>query len=138
MIFIFGMIILALYVVAIISAYQNMFAFDKTSKIVYLIIGFLIISVVTVILSKVNLQTDNKELIKMIQRSTQIIFVPLNALITLPVIANIMSKYKTKAIAKEKLRKRILIITVIYIIFFMFEKNYITNFQTGVLSNINR
>ncbi len=138
MIFIFGMIILALYVVAIISAYQNMFSFDKTSKIVYLIIGFLIISVVTVILSKVNLQTDNKELIKMIQRSTQIIFVPLNALITLPVIANIMSKYKAKAITEEKLRKRILIITVIYIIFFIFEKNYITNFQTGVLSNINR
>lgn len=138
MIFIFGMIILALYVVAIISAYQNMFAFDKTSKIVYLIIGFLIISVVTVILSKVNLQTDNKELIKVIQRSTQIIFVPLNALITLPVIANIMSKYKAKAITEEKLRKRILIITVIYIIFFIFEKNYITNFQTGVLSNINR
>ena len=90
------------------------------------------------ILSKVNLQTDNKELIKMIQRSTQIIFVPLNALITLPVIANIMSKYKAKAITEEKLRKRILIITVIYIIFFIFEKNYITNFQTGVLSNINR
>lgn len=138
MVFIFGIIIFALYVISIISTYQNMFAFDKTNRIVYLITGFFIVSVVTVIMSKANLQIDNKELIKIIQNSTQIIFIPLNALITLPIIANIMSKYKAKAITEDKLKRRILLIVIIYIIFFIFEKKYITNFQTGVLSNINR
>ena len=43
MVLIFIIIILALYIIAIISTYQNMFAFEKTTKILYLILGFIIV-----------------------------------------------------------------------------------------------
>lgn len=136
MMLIFVIIVFALYIISVISTYQNMFAFDKINRIVYLIIGFLIITIITVIISKTNLQIDNKELIKVIQRATQVIFIPLNALITLPVIANIISKYKIKSITEKNLTKKILIISILYIGFIIFERNYIKDFQTGVLSNI--
>ena len=131
-------IILALYIIAIISTYQNMFAFEKTTKILYLILGFIIVSIITVIISKIGLpnSADNKEILNVVKRTIQIIFIPLNALIILPFMANNISKYKVKAISEEKLKKRILIMSIVYIIFIIFEKNYIKDFHIGVLANM--
>lgn len=63
----------------------------------------------------------------------KMIFTPINAMITLASIGNVVGKVKDQEITTEKAGKRLIIIVIAIVIIFIFETNYIKNFITGVL-----
>ena len=60
------------------------------------------------------------------------IFVPVNAILTLPIIAKSYNKYKIGTLAGDKLRNRIIAIAIPFIIILIIECHYFKNVQNEV------
>lgn len=134
LIFIISIII---YIVAGVMIYHNMYNYDKSSKIKLIIIGFIITLIITVIICFISTRkiNANANYISVARNTSILLFAPINAIISLPYIYNILNKYKDERISEAQLKKRILIFSIILIFIFIFELSYIKDFETGIISN---
>lgn len=129
------MISLILYLIVANSIYHAMPEIKKEKKLIYILVGFLIVFIITYILT--NIATTNqinidKEKLSISKQVAIFLIAPINSLILMPIGSSI-SKCKGKRITKEKLNKKILIYTALFIVCILFEKAYIQNFIQGLL-----
>ena len=126
-----------MYIVATISIYHNIYNFEKTNKIKIIIIGYIAIFIITVIICSISSSNINTNFnyLKIAKTTAILIFSPINTIITLPYIGNILNKYKGKKINNIQLKKRFLILTIIVFIIIIFEIGYIKNFEMGLIKN---
>lgn len=110
-----------LYFVGISSVYHSMNAFNKRIRIIYAIVSLIIMMIITSILVLIGYKGNSISKKMMI-----LIFTPINILISMPFIANNLSKCKRKKIEIEDLKKRIGIISIAFSILLIFECKYIS------------
>lgn len=134
-----AVISIILYIVSFLVIYYNINNFEKNKKVMFLIIGSIIMFILTYILctftsAKIDFA---KKLVDITKITAILIFAPLNSIIFLAPIGNTISKLKNNEIKEGKLVRRIILIAVIAIATILLEFNYINNFQIELLNNTN-
>lgn len=128
------LIIVILFVVLILWTWNSVKDYENTvAKVGYIILGLLLnLIIVSVIFhfSKVDINYPNANIMKNVRKFILLTFTPLNGLVTMPMIANILSKIKDG----ENQKKRICILSLIFIVVIIFEVFYFKNIQTGILN----
>lgn len=135
---IIAIISIIIYTVAIVSIYYNINQFDNKQKLIYIIVGIILVLILTSVLSniismQINIGTSEQKNITKI--TSILIFSPINCIITLPIVGNTLSKYKEEVIDYTKMKKRFILCGILLIILIIVEFGYIKNFQIGLLSN---
>ena len=125
-------IICVLFTVLILWTWNNTKDFDKTSsKVSFIIIGIIILTVITLVIfnfSKVNVTYPNEEMIKEVRNIVLLVFVPVNGFISLPHIASIRCIEDD-----EKMKRRIIILGIVFIVVMILETIYLKDFQNGIM-----
>ena len=138
MLFTIYLIIIILFSVLIFWTWNNSKDFESNlTRVKFIVVGIISIYVVTLIIfniSKIGIIYPNIKVIKQVRRITVLLFTPLNGYITLPHIAKILSDIKTNAVEEEKIKKRIMILFIIVLVFSIIEIQYINGFQNGIIS----
>ena len=130
---------LVIYVIAGFVIYHNMYNFDKKEKIKMIILGFIVTLIMTTIIcfiSSNNINTENTQYISIIRNTSILLFSPINSIIFIPYIGNLLNKYKDNRLDEEQIKKRLIILAIILILIVIFELDYIKAFQVGLLSNV--
>lgn len=136
--FIVGIISIAIFAIAILMIFTNIYEFEKEKKIQFIIIGIIVMLVLTwiiVSISSIGIQVENKEYIRISKLSSILIFAPINSIFALPYLGNIINKLKQERLTNGQVKTRVLILLIILIIIGIIEVSYIKSFQIGMLSN---
>ena len=129
-----------LYAILIIWTIKNMYFLERKTKIIYIICSITFIYILTKILYNIGGNPIGKELgepAAMFNRTMMSIFVGINGLILIPYIGRSLNIYKEQEIHINQLKKRIIIICVIFIMLMIFEFNYMKDIQLNMLGMIN-
>ena len=134
-------IIFIIFATYIICTWNSTKEFDNAFiRISYIVIGTLFIALFTFIFflfSKIGVEYPKQEMVGQVRNIILLIFIPINGIVVLPQIANIISRVKNGNISKEDLQKKIRIILIICIILIVFECIYFKSIQTGIINFIN-
>lgn len=129
-------IIAILFLVLLGWSWNSLGSIDKKEKIKYIIIGLVLTYLLTFIIyaiSKIGIQYDNKEAMKMIRTVFVLLFAIVNGYILLPYSFKKIEKIKNEEIEEEKLKRSIIILLIIIVILLIFESIYLGNLQQGIL-----
>ncbi len=83
-----------------------------------------------------GIQVHSKEALNDTVSVMKWIFTPVNSMVVLSVLGNIFGKVKDSVIGTDKAGKYLMIAVIVFIIIFIFEGNYISNFITGLLASM--
>lgn len=129
-------IIAILFIVLLGWSWNSLGSIDKKEKIKYIIIGLVLTYLLTFIIyaiSKIGIQYDNKEAMKMIRTVFVLLFAIVNGYILLPYSFKKIEKIKNEEIEEEKLKRSIIILLIIIVMLLIFESIYLGNLQQGIL-----
>lgn len=129
-------IIAILFLVLLGWSWNSLGSIDKKEKIKYIIIGLVLTYLLTFIIyaiSKIGIQYDNKEAMKIIRTVFVLLFAIVNGYILLPYSFKKIEKIKNEEIEEEKLKRSIIILLIIIVILLIFESIYLGNLQQGIL-----
>ena len=132
--------IMLLFVVSIVWTWHNLGNIEKPKKVVFIIIGLLITYLLTMVLynlSNPDITYPSEEIQKTVSNTLTWVFTGLNALIFLPLIANVLDKILEEEIKNTQAKKRIIIILVIFVVCIFIEKGYIESTQEGIMNIYN-
>ncbi len=132
---------LIIYVIAIVTIYTNTYYLEKDKRIKFILIGLVITYIMTifiVLISSSNVEIENKQYVAVANRISRLLFAPINSIMFLPYIGNVLNKYKNDALSGKQVRKRFIIIAIIAILIIFFEVDYIKNFETGLIQNATK
>mgnify|MGYP004629883239 FL=1 len=134
-------IIAVLFVVLIFWTWNNTKDFEENSKrVIFIVVGIILIAIVTVIyfaISKVGITYPKVEMVKQVRKMVVLLFTPINGFLSLPHIASLKMKIKLKTEDEEKLKKKIIILGVVFIVATIVEINYMKDFQNGIIQMLN-
>ncbi len=137
MFFTIYLIIIILFSVLYFWTWNNSKDFDGNfERVKFIVVGTVIVYVVTLIIfniSKIGITYPNLATIKAVRRISVLLFTPINGYMSLPHIAKILSDIKTNAVEEDKIKKRVIILFVIILIFSIIEIQYINGFQGGII-----
>ena len=129
-------IIAILFLVLLGWSWNSLGNIDKKEKIKYIIIGLVLTYLLTFIIyaiSKIGIQYDNKEAMKMIRTIFVLLFAIVNGYILLPYSFKKIEKIKNEEIEEEKFKRSIIILLIIIVMLLIFESIYLGNLQQGIL-----
>ena len=129
-------IIAILFLVLLGWSWNSLGSIDKKEKIKYIIIGLVLTYLLTFIIyaiSKIGIQYDNKEAMKMIRTVFVLLFAIVNGYILLPYSFKKIEKIKNEEIEEEKLTRSIIILLIIIVMLLIFESIYLGNLQQVIL-----
>ena len=133
---IIDLMILILFIVLILWTWNSTKNFEITfTRFTYIVCGILINFIIVLIvfnISKSNIDYTSIKVMKEVRKKILLTFIPLNGLITMPFIANIINKIKDG----ENQKKRILVISIISILIILLEIFYFKSIQVGILKMI--
>lgn len=131
-------LIFILFVVYLFCVWNSTKEFETmTMRLSYIAIGTIFISVLTFILfqiSKMGVSYPKKEMIGQVRNIVLLIFIPINALITLTQFSSVFVQVKGELLTKEELSKKLKIMIAIFLFFIIIECIYFKNIQYGILS----
>ncbi len=136
MVFIVIMAII-IYLILIAWTWQSLGFIEKIKKVFFILIGIVLMYIVTFIIfhiAKGGIHYENMEMQKGVQNILVAIFTGVNGIILMPQIGKIWDKIKDEQIAKEVLIRRIVIVTIVFILCFIFEIGYMKDTQEGILN----
>ena len=134
-------IIIILLLVLLGWTWHNLGTIENKTKIICIVSGLVIVYIITFIIfsiSKVGINYENKEILKLVQTILVILFTIVNGYILLPYIFKKLEQIDNDEIEKEKLVKGIVILLVLFIFIAIFEVSYLGSIQNGILDMINR
>ena len=135
------LIIVVLFIVLILWTWNNTKEFEQTSeRIIFITIGTGIIAILTLIyfaISKIGITYPKAEMIGQVRKIAVLVFTPINGFLSLPHIALLKMKIKMKSEEDSKLKKKIIILGIIFIVATIVEINYMKNFQKGIIQILN-
>ena len=129
-----------IFIISIIWIWHNLGNIEKPRKIIFIIVGLLVIYLITLLIynfSNTNVIYPSEEIQKTVKITLLIIFTGLNSLIFLPFIANLFDKILEEEIEKDQAKKRIVIILIIFVICIFAEKGYLKSTQEGIINIYN-
>ena len=135
------LIIVVLFIVLILWTWNNTKEFKQTSeRIIFITIGTGITAIITLIyvaISKIGITYPKAEMVKQVRKMAILIFTPINGFLSLPHIASLKMKIKMKTEENEKIKKKIIILGIIFIVATIIEISYMKNFQKGIIQILN-
>lgn len=135
------LIIAVLYIVLILWSWNNTREYETTSeRIIFILIGIAIISIITLVyfaISKIGITYPKSEMVKQVRKMAVLVFTPINGFLSLPHIASLKMKIKTKSEDNSKLKKKIIILGIILVVATIVEINYMKDFQNGIIQMLN-
>ena len=135
---IIGMISVVIYIVAILMIFTNTYEFEKSKKIGFIVMGIVISAIITVIVCQISSNDiqASQSYINITKKVAIWLFSPINAILFLPYIGNILNKYKSERISKEQLIKKIILVFAIGIVVIIFEIGYMKDFEMGLIKSV--
>lgn len=134
-------IIAVLFVVLIFWTWNNTKDFEETSRrVIFIVVGIVLIAIVTLIyfaISKVGITYPKVEMVKQVRKMVVLLFTPINGFLSLPHIASLKMKIKLKTEDEEKLKKKIIMLGIVFIVATIVEINYMKEFQNGIIQMLN-
>lgn len=133
-------IIVAVYLLMIAWTWQSLESLEKTKKVAFIVIGIIISYIVTLIIFNISQQGVNyqNEMTKHeIKKILVLLFTALNGVIFIPYIAKLFTRVKENEIEDYKLKKKIIILVIIFIICMFFENMYLKDIQNGIINIYN-
>lgn len=143
--FFIAMISIIIYIIAIIAIYHNVYYLEKNKKIKFIIMSLVLMLIITMVLvwiSSNNIQVPNKEFkayekyIGITKNTSILLFAPINTIIFMPYIGNLINKYAVNEISEDEMKRKFLVLLVIAAVIGTFEIAYIKDFQIGLLMRI--
>lgn len=125
-----------IFIIACVTIYHNTNSFEPKKRILYIIIGMIVMYGITSIICAIDIndiQVDNEQAINDTLNVIKMIFTPINSMIILSSLGNTFGKAKDQEITTEKAGRRTILILIAFIIILIFETNYIGDFITRVL-----
>ena len=136
------LMIIVLFVVLLFWTWNNSKDFQENkAKIKFILIGLISLSMVTFILfnlSKIGIDYPNEDIMKEIRKIALLLFIPINGFLTLPHIASIKTEIQLGAKEEEKIKRKIILIAIVWILAIIIETIYLKDFQKGIIQIINR
>lgn len=134
-------IIAVLFVVLIFWTWNNTKDFEETSeRVIFIVVGIIVTSIVTLIyfaISKAGITYPKVEMVKQVRKMVVLLFTPINGFLSLPHIASLKMKIKLKTEDEEKLKKKIIMLGIVFIVATIVEINYMKEFQNGIIQMLN-
>ncbi len=134
-------IILIMFLILIGWTWHNLGTIETKTKIICIIAGIIAVYILTLIIfniSKIGINYENEETMKIIRRVFVILFSIINGYIILPFIFKKLEQINNNEIKKETLTKSIIILIIVIIIICIFEISYLGNAQNGILNMIKK
>lgn len=137
MIILITAITIVLYIILVAFTMHNLSsAIDNKIKIAYIVIGLIIMLITTLIIFNISaggVEYENDNMIGNVRNIILAVFVPVNGIITMPYLANLLSKINSDEITQEKFKKKVIILAIIFIVVLLFECSYFKSTQLGII-----
>ena len=130
-------IALIIYFINIAWTWKSLGEMGKSSKVVFIIVGILVLFIITLItfnISAKNIQYQHQGETDTIRNVLVSIFTGINGIIILPQIAKILEKAKNGDLEKNQIRNRLILWIAILIICLIFECGYMKDTQQGIVN----
>lgn len=128
--------ILILHVVLILSTYHNCNTLEQKNKLLFILVGigglYLITSVVFGI-SQRGMDYGNAQAQEMVKNFIIFTFVPINGLVTMPIIAYNYNKYNVQTLKKDAFRNRMILLGIVFVILLIIEGFYMKSIGISIL-----
>ena len=129
--------ILVLNIVAIALTYYCLSDTEKKEKLIFIAIGIAIIYVLTSFAYWISTKDIAiKEVSEMGKNLITFLFVPINGIIILPILAKSYTKYKMGKLRIDKLKNRGIILAIVLVILLILECAYFKDIQNKVVTMI--
>lgn len=126
--------VLILNIVAIALTYHSLSDLDKKERVIFVAVGIAIMYMITSVIYWISTKNvASKDIAETSKNVITFLFVPINAILILPIIAKSYGKYKIGKLAIVKLRNRIIALFVPFIIVLIIECSYFADIQNGIL-----
>ncbi len=129
-----------IYFILIAWTWQSLGTIEKSKKIAYILIGIILMFVITLIIfqtTKGGINYENAQIKANVQNVLVIIFTGINAIIVMPQIGRMLDKVSEGEIEKDVLKKKLIILLIIFIICILIERGYMKSTQEGILEIYN-
>ena len=129
-----------IFIISIVWIWHNLGNIEKPSKILFILIGLLIMYLITVLLyhvSSADITYPSEEIQKTVSNTLILVFTGLNSLILLPSTANVFDKILEEEIEKNQAQKRFIVILIIFLLCIFVETGYLKDTQEGIISIYN-
>ncbi len=128
--------ILILNLVAILINYRFLGTeIEKKEKLIFIIVGIAIMYVTVSITYSLSIRNvEETSLIELAKNYITFTFVPVNAILVLPFLANSYKYLKVGRLKKENFKNRLILLMVILFIILIIEFFYFKDIQTGILN----
>ena len=134
-------IIIILLLVLLGWTWHNLGTIENKTKVICIFTGLIIVYILTFIIfsiSKIGINYENKEVMKLVQTIFVVLFTIINGYILLPYIFKKLEQIDNDEIEKAKLIKGIVILLILFILVAIFEVSYLGSIQSGILNMINK
>lgn len=134
-------IILILLLVLLSWSWHSLGDIEKKTKVVIIVGGLVIVYLITFVIfsiSKIGIDYQNKDAMKLIQTIFVMLFTIVNGYIILPYVFKKLNQINNEEIEKEKIIKSLIILAIIFIIIAIFEVSYLGNMQNGILEMMKK
>ena len=131
-----GIVTIILYFVLIAWTWHNLGTFEKSKKLIYLVLGILLIYGFTFIIfqvSKNGIVYENIQIHNSVQTLLIVVFSGINGIIIMPQIAKILEEMKENNQEKILVKRKIILLLIILFLCFIFESGYMKTTQEGIL-----
>lgn len=131
--------ILILNIVSIVLTYYCLSNMEKREKFLFIAIGVAIIYILTSWVYWISTKDIAiKEVSEMGKKIITLLFVPINGIIILPILAKSYAKYKMGSLGTDKLKNRGIVMAVILVILLIIECAYFKDIQNKVITIIEK
>ena len=110
---------IVIYAILVTWCWHNLGRIEKSKKIIYIIIGFIIIFIITNIvynISKADISYPEEQIEGTVRNTLLLVFTALNGLIVMPYIAKQLDRIREKEIEKEKFTKKMILLLIVFIL----------------------
>ena len=133
-------IAIVIYAILVTWCWHNFDNNEKNKKIIYIIIGMIIIFIITNIvysISKADVSYPEEQIEGTVRNTLLLVFTALNGLIVMPYIAKQLDRIREKEIEKEKFTKKMILLLIVFILCLILESGYLKDTQLGILEIYN-
>ncbi len=134
-------IILILLLVLLSWLWHSLGDIEKKTKVAIIVGGLVIVYLITFVIfsiSKIGIDYQNKDAMKLIQTIFVMLFTIVNGYIILPYVFKKFNQINNEEIEKEKIIRSLIILAIIFIIIAIFEVSYLGNMQNGILEMMKK
>lgn len=134
-------IIFILLLVLLSWSWHSLGDIEKKTKVAIIVGGLVIVYLITFVIfsiSKIGIDYQNKDAMKLIQTIFVMLFTIVNGYIILPYVFKKLNQINNEEIEKEKIIRSLIILTIIFIIIAIFEVSYLGNVQNGIIEMMKK